>query len=87
MDRFGGGAGGGRPDESQIMSEVQTQLRMQMVQEFYQTVRDKCFKMCLTSPGNSLTSGDQKCLTRCMDRYQEATNTVTQAVLGMQGMQ
>ena len=36
-----------------------------------QTVRDKCFKACITSPGSSLSSGDQKCLSRCMDRYQE----------------
>ncbi|KAJ9533250.1 hypothetical protein QJQ45_018324 [Haematococcus lacustris] len=35
------------------------------------TVRDKCFKLCITSPGTSLSSSDQKCLSRCMDRYQD----------------
>jgi hypothetical protein len=44
---------------------------MQYVQEFYQTVRDKCFKICVTSPGSSLSSSEQKCLGRCMDRYQD----------------
>lgn len=44
---------------------------MQYVQEFYQTVRDKCFKVCVTSPGSSLSSSEQKCLGRCMDRYQD----------------
>ncbi|KIY96356.1 import inner membrane translocase subunit Tim13 [Monoraphidium neglectum] len=60
---------------------------MQYVQEFYQTVRDKCFKVCVTSPGSSLSSGEQKCLSRCMDRYQDATNVVTKAIVGMQGVQ
>ena len=36
-----------------------------------QTVRDKCFKVCVTSPGGSLSGSEQKCLSRCMDRYQE----------------
>ena len=38
-----------------------------------QTVRDKCFKICITSPGSSLSSSEQKCLSRCMDRYQEVS--------------
>eukprot|EP00775_Hariotina_reticulata_P005274 gene5274-5509_t len=44
---------------------------MQYIQEFYQTVRDHCFKLCITSPGSSLSSSEQKCLGRCMDRYQD----------------
>jgi hypothetical protein len=46
---------------------------MQYVQEFYQTVRDKCFKLCVTSPGGSLSGSEQKCLGRCMDRYQDVS--------------
>jgi len=38
-----------------------------------QTVRDHCFKMCITSPGSSLSSSEQKCLGRCMDRYQDVS--------------
>ncbi len=38
-----------------------------------QTVRDKCFKACLGNPGSSLSSSDQKCLNRCMDRYQDVS--------------
>jgi import inner membrane translocase subunit TIM13 len=53
------------------LQQVQATLRMQYVQEFYQTVRDKCFKICVTSPGSSLSSSEQKCLGRCMDRYQD----------------
>jgi hypothetical protein len=38
-----------------------------------QTVRDKCFKVCVTSPGSSLSGGEQKCISRCMDRYQDVS--------------
>ncbi|GBF90490.1 mitochondrial import inner membrane translocase subunit [Raphidocelis subcapitata] len=82
-----GGFSTGAHEEHRVMEEVQTTLRMQYVQEFYQTVRDKCFKVCVTSPGGSLSGGEQKCLSRCMDRYQEATQVVTKAVVGMQGLE
>ncbi|KAL6744958.1 mitochondrial inner membrane translocase [Haematococcus lacustris] len=75
---------GEKVDENRLMEEVQHTLRAQIVQEFYQTVRDKCFKLCITSPGTSLSSSDQKCLSRCMDRYQDATNIVTKAVINSQ---
>ena len=31
-------------------------------------VTDKCFKKCITSPGSSMGSSDQKCVAMCMDR-------------------
>ena len=31
-------------------------------------VTDKCFKECITSPGSSMGSSDQKCVAMCMDR-------------------
>lgn len=43
-----------------------------------QTVRDHCFKLCVTSPGSSLSSSEQKCLGRCMDRYQDVSARVLQ---------
>mmetsp|Transcript_20390 Transcript_20390/g.56819 ORF Transcript_20390/g.56819 Transcript_20390/m.56819 type:complete len:85 (+) Transcript_20390:190-444(+) len=84
MDFGARGSPGEKVDEGALMSEVQSTLRSQLVQEFYQTVRDKCFKLCITSPGTSLSSSDQKCLSRCMDRYQDATNIVTKAIVGSQ---
>lgn len=87
MDFSSRSAGAGeKVDEQRVMQQVESTLRMQFLQEFYQTVRDKCFKYCISSPGSSLTSSDQKCLSRCMDRYQDATNIVTKSVLGMQGL-
>jgi mitochondrial import inner membrane translocase subunit TIM13 len=109
--RASGGAGA-QVDEQRVMQEVESTMRMQFLQEFYQTVRDKCFKYCISSPGTSLSGSDQKCLSRCtdwctlhtrrhsnafllaafpfdsgMDRYQDATNIVSKAVLSLQGLE
>ena len=37
----------------------------------FQTVRDKCFEVCVTKPSSSLGSSEQQCLARCLDRYSE----------------
>lgn len=74
-------------DDAHIMGQVQQELQMAYVQEFYTTVRDKCFDKCITKPSNSLSSSEQQCLARCCDRYTEATQIVTKAVLEMNGIQ
>lgn len=73
--------------ESQVMQQIQSEMNAAFVQEFYQNVRDKCFKACITKPGASLSNSDQQCLAKCCDRYQEATEIVTKATLEMSGIQ
>jgi len=51
-----------------------------------QTVRDKCFAKCITKPSNSLSSGEQTCLSRCCDRYSDATQAVLKSVLEHSGL-
>lgn len=60
---------------------------MAYVQEFYQTVRDKCFEKCVTKPSSSLGSSEQQCIARCADRYSEATQLVGKSLLEMNGLQ
>ena len=43
-------------------------------QEFYSTVRDKCWEKCITKPSSSLSSSEQTCLARCCDRYAEVNS-------------
>ena len=54
--------------QQEIMSAVQQQVALANMQELLQKVTDKCFKKCITSPGTSLGSSDQKCVSLCMDR-------------------
>lgn len=51
-----------------------------------QTVRYKCFAKCVTKPSTSLSSGEQTCLSRCCDRYSEATQVVLKSVLEQSGL-
>ncbi|KAI3424729.1 hypothetical protein D9Q98_008118 [Chlorella vulgaris] len=86
---YGGAASGsgGQPSESQVMDAVQQEMSIAFLQEFYQTVRDKCFDKCVTKPSSSLSSSEQQCLARCCDRYAEATQIVTKAVLDVSGLE
>ena len=62
--------------KGEIMQAVQQQVALANMQELLQKVTDKCFKKCITSPGSSLGSSDQKCLSLCMDRS-ETTLTLS----------
>jgi len=44
-----------------------------------QKVTDKCFRKCVTSPGNHFCSSEQKCVALCMDRYMDSFNLVSKA--------
>ncbi|KAL3884069.1 hypothetical protein ACJMK2_030291 [Sinanodonta woodiana] len=62
-----------------IMGQVKQQVAVMQVQQLLESMTDKCFKKCVTSPGSSLGSAEQKCLAMCMDRYLDCMNVVTQA--------
>ncbi|WZN65757.1 mitochondrial inner membrane translocase subunit Tim13 [Chloropicon roscoffensis] len=83
---FAGGQSVQMPSESDMMHQVKAELATAYAQEFYNTVRDKCFKACVTSPSSSLSSSERTCLERCVDRYVEATQVVSQsAIKALQG--
>lgn len=69
------------------MESIKQEMAVAFLNEFYQTVRDKCFGTCVTKPSSSLSSSEQQCLARCCDRYAEATQVVTKATLEMNGYQ
>ena len=71
-----------RPDTDTHLHFLSARARREPVQ----TVRQKCFKACITSPSSSLSSSERTCLERCVDRYVEATQVVSQsAIKAMQG--
>ena len=54
-----------------VLAQVQSMRSAEVMQEFFQTVRDRCFTVCVTKPSSSLSSSEQQCLARCCDRYAE----------------
>jgi mitochondrial import inner membrane translocase subunit TIM13 len=72
---------------SHFQNQIKQEMTVAYLQEFYQTVRDKCFKACVTKPSSSLSSSEQQCMAKCCDRYAEATSIVTKAVVEMSGLE
>ena len=75
------GMGAGSSETAAVMQTLQSQMADAYAQEFFQTVRDKCFEKCVTRPSTSLSGGESKCLTNCCDRYREALAIISQAVV------
>lgn len=49
-----------------------------------QTVRGKCFEKCITKPGSSLSGSESSCISRCVDRYIEATGIIGRSLFNAQ---
>ncbi|KAJ4821969.1 hypothetical protein Tsubulata_005948 [Turnera subulata] len=87
MDSFSSPASSiGSSDPRQISPEqfqnlVQSQFAQAYAQEFLETIRDKCFKSCISKPGSSLSGSESSCVSRCVDRYIEATGIISKALM------
>ncbi|XP_065858417.1 mitochondrial import inner membrane translocase subunit Tim13 [Euphorbia lathyris] len=83
MDSFSSpsmGSGSPQMSSSDLMVQLKSQLDQAYAQEFLETVRGKCFDKCITKPGSSLSGGESSCVSRCVDRYIEATGIVGRAL-------
>ncbi|XP_047975961.1 mitochondrial import inner membrane translocase subunit Tim13-like isoform X2 [Salvia hispanica] len=82
MDSFSSPSSGSSPQLStdDIMAQLRTQLEQAYAEEFLETVRGKCFDKCITKPGSSLSGSESSCISRCIDRYMEATGIIGKAL-------
>ncbi|KAG6336370.1 hypothetical protein ID866_2727 [Astraeus odoratus] len=60
-----------------VMNSIRSELALLNVQDLINKATDKCFAKCVLKPGTSLTSSDEACLSRCLDRYMEAFTVVS----------
>nr|GEW65116.1 mitochondrial import inner membrane translocase subunit TIM13-like [Tanacetum cinerariifolium] len=49
-----------------LMHSIQSQLAQVYMEEFYETVKGKCFDKCITYPGKSLSGGESSCISRSL---------------------
>jgi len=68
--------------KQELMEQVRSELALANAQELITKMNEKCFQKCVPRPGAKLDSGEQQCLSRCMDRYMEAWNIVSRAYIG-----
>jgi len=60
-----------------IMDQVKQELAMANAQELVNKMNEACYTKCILKPSTSLSSSEETCLARCMDRYMEAFNIVS----------
>lgn len=58
--------------KEELMAGVRNELAKANAQMLVNNANEKCFKACVTKPGSSLSSSEQTCLSRCLDRFLEA---------------
>ncbi|KAI3693688.1 hypothetical protein L1987_76637 [Smallanthus sonchifolius] len=63
-----------------LMDQLKGQLAHAYAEEFLETVRGKC----ITKPGSSLSGGESSCISRCVDRYIEATGIISRSLFNAQ---
>ncbi|KAF8564286.1 hypothetical protein P879_11236 [Paragonimus westermani] len=63
--------------KEQLMEQMKAEVALVSAQELLQKMSDKCFEKCVTKPGTTLDSSEQKCVGLCMDRYVDAWNLVS----------
>ena len=85
LDSYGSSSGGGSPTVNQetiqqSIKVLQLQAQIEQQEMLIQTINDKCFKMCIQTPGATVDSSQQKCLGRCIDRYVDAWNSISRSV-------
>ncbi|KAJ7903719.1 Tim10/DDP family zinc finger-domain-containing protein [Mycena olivaceomarginata] len=68
-----------------VMNAVRNEIALTNAQQLMNSANERCYKACITKPGTSLSSGEQTCLSRCLDRYMEAFNIVRRTYVARLG--
>ncbi|PWN21000.1 hypothetical protein BCV69DRAFT_282503 [Microstroma glucosiphilum] len=72
---------GASPQEKKeaIKRQVSSEIAMANAQDLITKSTEKCYFKCVPSPSTSLSSKEEVCLDRCLQRYFEAFNIVASA--------
>lgn len=65
-----------QPSPDAVMQQARAQLQAQQLQQLVQAIADKAFAKCVTKPSTTLSSSEQTCITKAMDRYLDAMTIV-----------
>ncbi|OJA09776.1 hypothetical protein AZE42_07223 [Rhizopogon vesiculosus] len=60
-----------------VMNGVRSEIALASAQELINKTNEKCFAKCVTKPGSALSSSEETCLSRCLERYMEAFNMIS----------
>ncbi|KAH7023665.1 Tim10/DDP family zinc finger-domain-containing protein [Ilyonectria destructans] len=64
-----------------VMKQVLAEANMANARVLIEKLQENCFDKCIPKPGSSLSSGEQTCMTSCMEKYMAAWNQVNSAYI------
>ncbi|KOS18327.1 Mitochondrial import inner membrane translocase subunit TIM13 [Escovopsis weberi] len=67
--------------KQQVMKQVLTEANLANARVLIEKLQEVCFEKCVPKPGASLSSGEQTCMTSCMEKYMAAWNKVNAAYI------
>ncbi|KAF8475978.1 Tim10/DDP family zinc finger-domain-containing protein [Kalaharituber pfeilii] len=60
-----------------IMNEIRNQTAVENARLLIEKINEHCYEKCIPKPGTSLSSGEESCIVKCMDKYMAAWNVVS----------
>ena len=57
---------------------TQVEQQKAVFNELVSLITDKCFAKCVSTPGKSLSSGEQACVSQCTLRFLETNQVILQ---------
>src|SRR5271156_5258516 len=68
--------------KARLQSAITMQSNIMNAKYLISKVNETCFQHCVSSPGSSLSSKEQGCLSACMEKYIDAWNVTSRTYIG-----
>lgn len=66
--------------QNEIMARIQAQVNAQLGEVVREQVTDKCFSVCADVSRKTMSPRESDCIDRCLHRFIDAMNVVTEAL-------
>jgi len=70
---------GSKISQDELVDKLKQQVALENIELLLTKMSRLCFNKCVTKPGASLDSTEQKCVSMCMDRYMETVSLVSKS--------
>ncbi len=67
--------------KDEIAQQIRQDTQLLVMQDLIRKLTRKCFDRCVTTPGTTFSKSEHACITKCSDRFLEATQVVGKAYL------
>ncbi|OJJ58934.1 hypothetical protein ASPSYDRAFT_31565 [Aspergillus sydowii CBS 593.65] len=64
-----------------ILKQLQQEAAMSNARQLIGKVNEHCFDNCIPSPGSTMSTGEQTCLSQCMEKYISLWNVASKTYL------